>query len=133
MKTVIDPEVQRQHDEIDERAAKAMEFQTKLGQLQTKVDLAEDALINAEQKRSYCVQRIEQLKGQSLDCWCQSETDKDGIRKIPSPFNLIAESWASIMSLNSMLADFPRVKQALLAKLRAAQDALGTFQRSVTK
>jgi hypothetical protein len=129
MNTVEELKTQKANLETDfnSKIAAAERFQLQIANLQKQVDLVEDQLVTIESRRAYAVKRIEELRDFCVHLWHRPDTDVVGAPNV-SAFNDLATAHASIHSLTSVVAEFPKIKAALLAKLKQAQAELGRFQ-----
>jgi len=124
----LEEETAAEHAEVDARAAKARESQTQLGNLQRQVDNAADALMSAESRKQYFVERIRQLKTLTLTLWG---------RPLPNPeydpvdltINSLTEAHQTIAACEAALADFPQAARLLEAHVANAKAKLAEFQK----
>ena len=133
MTTVMDPEVKRQHDAIDQAAAQQKATQARIKQLTKAVTDAEQCSVEFETKKSFFIERKRLLQSQLPTFWGKVRGDLSTQLNF-DPLLGIVESHGTILAIDAALADAPRVKQHLDEQLRVAKKNLADHEpRTPTK
>jgi hypothetical protein len=128
----IDEETERQHAEIDRKAELSRQRQTRIDQLQRAVTAAETSLVEFESKKTYLIERKQQLQDQLTILWGKQKGDLS-FQINYDPMLGIVESCGTIQAIDAALSDAPRVKKQLVANLDHAKQQLAEFQRNALK
>ena len=120
----LDAESRAAHAKIDERAAKAKDFQVQLGQLNKAVTDATQRLATATAFKEHLSKRILEIRQLVLNLWGQTS----GYTNV-DPAQQLVDFYQTTLTCEQAIKDFSRIEPVLRANLDAAQRKLTDFQR----
>ena len=109
-------ELEEKHAELELKHAEATKLQQRYDALNFEVDRHADELARADGYFHTFEAQLAGLKNRFLDVWGDENSE-------------FGPNYREIISLEAAIADFPRVRKHIVAKLDAAQAALNAFER----
>lgn len=116
----IDAEHEQKRAQLEAEVARAKEIQRQLANLNRAVDDAADNIVRADEQNASFQSGLATMREGILSSWAKHHFDGSAG---PLP------DYSGITIYKEAVADFPRVREHLVAKLKDAETALSSFQR----
>lgn len=116
----IDREYETRRAALEAEIAHAKELQRQLANLNKHVDDANEVLTRADSQFQACKAAAAQVSNGMLTSWGTGHVD-GSVDRPPS--------YQALVDIEAAIADYPRIREHLTAKVNAAESALSNFQR----
>jgi chromosome segregation ATPase len=116
----IDQEYEARRAAMEAEITRAKELQRQLANLNKHVDDASEILARADSQFQACKAAVAQVRNGMLTAWGSGHVD-GSVDRPPS--------YQALVEIEASVADYPRVREHLVTKVKAAETALSDFQR----